>query len=86
MLVPLLWGNQLGKTDALHARDTLARALFFTARRGQPVREELFSAVATILAFVMSFDSPDPEGAPAVHVPPAFDFDERGERRKPGGQ
>ena len=62
----------------------LARALFFTAKRGMPVREELFSAVATILAFVMSFDAPDPEAAPAVHVPPAFDFDENGARRRPG--
>lgn len=64
----------------------LARALFFTAKRGQPVREELFSAVATILAFVLSFDDPDPEAAPPVHVPPAFDFNEHGERRKPGGR
>lgn len=64
----------------------LARALFFTAKRGLPVREELFSAVATILAFVMSFDAPDPEAAPAVHVPPAFDFDETGARRRPGAR
>lgn len=63
----------------------LARALFFTARRGEPVREELFGAVATILAFVMSFDDPDEGAAPAVFVPPAFDFDERGGRRAPGG-
>lgn len=60
----------------------LARALFFTARIGQPVREELFAAVATILAFVMRFD--DPADAPPVQVPPAFDFDEHGGRRKPG--
>jgi flagellar biosynthetic protein FlhB len=62
----------------------LARALFFTARIGAPVREELFGAVATILAFVMSFDDPEHEATPAVFVPPAFDFDEAGERRKPG--
>jgi flagellar biosynthesis protein FlhB len=62
----------------------LARALFFTARRGDPVREELFGAVATILAFVMSFDAPEAEAVPAVFVPPAFDFDESGERRRPG--
>lgn len=62
----------------------LARALFFTARRGEPVREELFAAVATILAFVMSFDAPDEAAAPAVFVPPAFDFDETGARRAPG--
>jgi flagellar biosynthetic protein FlhB len=64
----------------------LARALFFTAKRGMPVREELFSAVATILAFVMSFDDPDSEAAPPVFVPPAFDFDEHGARRRPGGR
>jgi flagellar biosynthetic protein FlhB len=63
----------------------LARALFFTARRGEPVREELFGAVATILAFVMSFDAPEAEAVPSVFVPPGFDFDEVGERRRPGG-
>ncbi len=62
----------------------LARALFFTARIGAPVREELFSAVATILAFVMSFDTQDAEAPPPVFVPPEFDFDEAGARRKPG--
>jgi flagellar biosynthetic protein FlhB len=58
--------------------------LFFTAKIGSPVREELFSAVATILVFVMSFDDPEREAAPAVFVPPDFDFDAGGERRKPG--
>ena len=62
----------------------LARALFFSARRGDPVREELFTAVATILAFVMRFDDPAAEAAPPVFVPPDFDFDELGARRKPG--
>ena len=62
----------------------LARALFFTARLGDPVREELFGAVATILAFVMSFDAPEAEAPPPVFVPPAFDFDAAGARRKPG--
>lgn len=62
----------------------LARALFFTARRGQMVREELFAAVATVIAFVLSFDDPEHEAAPFVPVPPAYDFDERGRRRKPG--
>jgi flagellar biosynthetic protein FlhB len=63
----------------------LARALFFSARRGDPVREELFNAVATILAFVMSFDAPETGAVPPVFVPPDFDFDESGDRRKPGG-
>lgn len=60
----------------------LARALYFTARRGQPVREELYAAVATILAFVMSLG--DPDTPPDVSVPPTLDFDEHGARRKPG--
>ncbi|WP_416908949.1 MAG: flagellar biosynthesis protein FlhB [Polymorphobacter sp.] len=60
----------------------LARALFFTGRAGQLVREELYLAVATVLAFVMRFGAGD--DVPPVEVPPAFDFDERGARRKPG--
>jgi flagellar biosynthetic protein FlhB len=61
----------------------LARALFFTARLGGPVREELYLAVATVLAFVMQMDA-DLEAVPEVSVPPAFDLDETGEPRKPG--
>jgi flagellar biosynthetic protein FlhB len=61
----------------------LARALFFTARLGGPVREELYLAVATVLAFVMQLDA-DLEAVPEVSVPPAFDLDETGEPRKPG--
>ena len=34
----------------------LARALFFTAKSGEPVREELFVAVAAVLAWVMSVE------------------------------
>lgn len=60
----------------------LARALFWSARRGEQVREELFQAVATILAFIMRFD--DAAAVPDVFVPPEFDFDETGARRKPG--
>ncbi|MEY2882523.1 MAG: hypothetical protein RL490_247 [Pseudomonadota bacterium] len=62
----------------------LARALYFTARRGGVVREELFTAVATILAFVMRFDAMAEDDAPPVFVPPDFDFDEQGQRRKAG--
>ena len=62
----------------------LARALFWSAKKGQMVRPELFQAVATILAFVMRFDDPEGEAAPDVFVPPALDFDENGRPRKPG--
>jgi flagellar biosynthesis protein FlhB len=62
----------------------LARALFWSAKRGQQVRAELFPAVATILAFVMRFDDPETEATPDVFVPPALDFDEHGQPRKAG--
>ena len=69
---------------ALEQTPRLARALYFTARRGGAVREELFTAVATILAFVMRFDAVAEDEAPPVFVPPDFDFDEQGQRRKAG--
>lgn len=62
----------------------LARALFWSAKRGQMVRPELFPAVATILAFVMRFDDPETEATPDVFVPPGLDFDEHGQPRKAG--
>ena len=62
----------------------LARALFWSARRGQAVQPDLFQAVATILAFVMRFDDPEQESVPDVFVPAALDFDETGQPRKPG--
>lgn len=62
----------------------LARALFWSAKKGQMVRAELFPAVATILAFIMRFDDPEAEAVPDVFVPPALDFDEHGQPRKPG--
>ena len=60
----------------------LARAVFFTGRIGDTVREELFGAVAIVIAYVLSFDAR--ADLPAVAVPPEFDFDETGQRRKPG--
>ncbi len=73
--------QQLGRPVVRSPR--LARALFFTGRVGQGVREELYIAVATVLAFVMRVDA-DRDDVPPVEVPPDFDFDETGARRKPG--
>jgi flagellar biosynthetic protein FlhB len=58
----------------------LARAIYFTARTGQIVREDLYLAVATVLAFVFNLDAMLAQGAPqpAVVVPPAARFDESG--------
>ena len=60
----------------------LTRAIYFTTRAGQPVASDLYLAVATILAFVFNLDRAMAEGVvqPAVAVPPAKAFDERGRR------
>jgi flagellar biosynthesis protein FlhB len=60
----------------------LTRAIYFTTRAGQPVASDLYLAIATILAFVFNLDRALAEGVaqPAVAVPPAKAFDERGRR------
>lgn len=58
----------------------LARALYFTTRAGQLIREDLYVAVATILAFVFNIDRAVAEGRtqPVVEVPSEVRFDENG--------
>lgn len=58
----------------------LARAIYFTARAGQPVSEDLYVAIAAILAFVFNIERAVAEGvsAPIVHVPDDKSFDENG--------
>ena len=58
----------------------LTRALYFTTRPGQLVREDLYIAVATVLAFVFNLDRAMAEGVlqPAIVVPEGARFDEAG--------
>lgn len=61
----------------------LTRAIYFTARAGRVIPEELFVAVATVLAFVFQLERMVAEGAapPAVDVPPSHRFDPEGRRQ-----
>ena len=61
----------------------LARAIYFTARAGRTIPEELFVAVATILAFVFQLERAVTEGLskPWVEVPPSHRFDPEGRRQ-----
>lgn len=61
----------------------LARAIYFTARAGRVIPEELFVAVATILAFVFQLERAMAEGRaqPAVDVPESHHFDPDGRRQ-----
>ncbi|SNT03958.1 EscU/YscU/HrcU family type III secretion system export apparatus switch protein [Sphingopyxis indica] len=62
----------------------LTRAIYFTARAGRTIPEELFVAVATVLAFVFQLERAAAEGRaqPAVDVPPTHRFDPEGRRQK----
>ncbi|MCW0200186.1 flagellar type III secretion system protein FlhB [Sphingopyxis sp.] len=61
----------------------LARAIYFTARAGRTIPEELFVAVATVLAFVFQLERAMAEGTsqPAIDVPPTHCFDAEGRRQ-----
>lgn len=61
----------------------LTRAIYFTARAGRPIPEELFVAVATLLAFVFQLERAMAEGLaqPVIDVPASHRFDAEGRRR-----
>ena len=58
----------------------LTRALYYTSKVGHPIREDLYMAVATVLAFVFNLDAALAGGGrqPAVEVPQALRFDASG--------
>jgi flagellar biosynthetic protein FlhB len=60
----------------------LTRAIYYTSRSGQMIREDLFVAVAAILAFVFNLDRAMAEGIvqPDVDVPAGARFDEEGRK------
>ncbi len=55
----------------------LARAVFFTSKVGQEIRDDLYIAVASVLAFVFAIER-DRLAQPMVEVPDAARFDENG--------
>ena len=61
----------------------LTRAIYFTARAGRTIPEELFVAVATVLAFVFQLERAVAEGLsqPSVDVPPSHRYDPEGRRQ-----
>ncbi|WP_206238318.1 EscU/YscU/HrcU family type III secretion system export apparatus switch protein [Novosphingobium terrae] len=56
----------------------LARALYYTTRDNQMIREELYVAVAGVLGFVMSLKRGEQRDAPIVDVPVELRFDTDG--------
>ena len=56
----------------------LARAVYFTTRANQMVREELYIAIASLVAFVMSLKRGEHPQMPIVDVPSELRFDAEG--------
>ncbi|MFN3519992.1 MAG: EscU/YscU/HrcU family type III secretion system export apparatus switch protein, partial [Sphingomonas sp.] len=57
----------------------LARAVYYTSRENQEVRDDLYMAIATVLAFVFNLNAAA-GGAPLppIDVPAGARFDENG--------
>lgn len=56
----------------------LARSVYYTTRERQVIREELYAAVASVLAFVFSLKRGEHPSAPAIDVPVHIRFDAEG--------
>ena len=58
----------------------LARAVYYTSREGQEVRDDLYHAIAIVLAFVFGINARAGVPQPPVTVPPGALFDENGQK------
>ena len=56
----------------------LARSVYYTTRERQVIREELYAAIANILAFVLSLKRGEHPPAPHIDVPVTVRFDAEG--------
>ncbi|WP_136163008.1 EscU/YscU/HrcU family type III secretion system export apparatus switch protein [Sphingomonas flavalba] len=56
----------------------LARAVYYTSREGQQIRDDLYVAIATVLAFVFGLNQRVGGAPPSVLVPDTARFDENG--------
>jgi flagellar biosynthesis protein FlhB len=56
----------------------LARSVFYTTRENQTIREELYGALAAVLAHVFSLRRGEARPLPAIEVPAALRFDAEG--------
>jgi flagellar biosynthetic protein FlhB len=56
----------------------LARAVYFTSKPGQMVREELYVAIAALVAFVMALKRGARPRLPVIEVPEELRFDSDG--------
>lgn len=60
----------------------LARSVYFTTRENQMIREELYAAVAAVLAYVFSLKRGEARPLPPIEVPVALQFDAEGRAKE----
>lgn len=70
-----------GNLPVLHYPQ-LARAIYFTTRANQMVREELYVAIAALVAFVLSLKRGEKPRLPEIEVPRELCFDADGKPEK----
>jgi flagellar biosynthetic protein FlhB len=58
----------------------LARAIYYTSRENQEIRDDLYMAIATVLAFVFNLNAQAGGSPPPIEVPDTARFDENGVR------
>ena len=63
----------------------LARALYYTSEIGSEIAEELYNAVAVVLAYVFRVDKGETLDMPELTLPPELRFDENGNLEKGEG-
>lgn len=63
----------------------LARSVYFTTRERQVIREELYAAVASVLAFVLSLKRGEARPRPVVDIPLDLRFDTEGRKDRAAG-
>lgn len=56
----------------------LARAIYFTSRENQEIRDDLYMAIATVLAFVFNLNAAAGGSPPPIDAPDTARFDENG--------
>lgn len=59
----------------------LARAVYYTSRENQEIRDDLYLAIATVIAFVFNLNQAAGGSPPPIEVPASARFDEHGNKQ-----
>lgn len=62
---------------------SLARAVYYTSREGQEVRDDLYHAIAIVLSFVFGLNATARGTPPPIDIPATARFDENGVNQNP---